>query len=63
MAKNDYFSIVYKLLAILYDNLKDGVKPDLKAILKIYHPLKKRVVEKPQQTLLSLYQYDIKKLK
>ena len=33
MAKNDYFSIVYKLLAILYDNLKDGIKPDLKAIL------------------------------
>lgn len=33
MAKNDYFSIVYKLLAILYDNLKDGLKPDLKAIL------------------------------
>lgn len=33
MAKNDYFSIVYKLLAILYDNLKDGVKTDLKAIL------------------------------
>lgn len=33
MARNDYFSIVYKLLAILYDNLKDGVKPDLKTIL------------------------------
>lgn len=33
MAKNDYFSIVYKLLAILYDNLKDGVKTDLKAII------------------------------
>ena len=33
MAKNDYFAIVYKLLATLYDKLKDGVKPDLKAIL------------------------------
>ncbi len=30
MAKNDYLTIVYKLLAILYDNLKDGVKPDLR---------------------------------
>lgn len=33
MASNDYFSIVYKLLAILYENLKSGARTDLKAIL------------------------------
>ena len=33
MAKNDYFSIVYKLLAILYDNLKCETDTDLESIL------------------------------
>ena len=33
MAKNDYFSILYKLLVTLYENLKDGEKTDLRAII------------------------------
>lgn len=32
MAKNDYFSIVYKLLSILYENLKNGENTDLEKV-------------------------------
>lgn len=32
MSSNDYFAIVYKLLQILYENLKAGHKTDLKSI-------------------------------
>lgn len=33
MARDDYFVIVYKILAYLYESLKNGLKPDIYNIL------------------------------
>ena len=33
MAKNDYFVLVYKLLSILYEDLKTGAATDIKTLL------------------------------